>query len=87
LREKSGKKVGGQPGYKGNYRLQSDRPDEVVKHAVSACGHCGEDWTQTPVQKIIKRQAWDWPEKIPLKAVEHPKTSFPRFSREKGSKL
>jgi hypothetical protein len=51
LQEKSGKKVGGQPGRKGNYRLQYDRPDEVVKHPVSACGHCGEDWTQTPVQK------------------------------------
>jgi hypothetical protein len=38
LREKSGKKVGGQPGYKGNYRPQYDRPDEVVKHPVAACG-------------------------------------------------
>jgi hypothetical protein len=72
LREKSGKKVGGQPGHKGNYRLQSESPDEVVKHAVAACGHCGEDWTQTPVQKVIKSQAWNWPEEIPLKAAEHP---------------
>jgi transposase len=55
LREKSGKKVGGQPGRKRNYRLQYESPDEVVKHAVAACGHCGEACTQTPVQKVIKK--------------------------------
>jgi hypothetical protein len=56
--------------------LQPDRPDEVVKHPVSACGHCGEDWTQTPVQKVIQKQAWDLPEEIPLKAAEQPLNSL-----------
>ncbi|WP_091398774.1 IS66 family transposase [Arachidicoccus rhizosphaerae] len=43
LREKSGKKTGGQPGHKGSTLLFCmDEPDEVVSHIPEICSDCGK---------------------------------------------
>src|SRR5213595_571244 len=41
LRERSGKKPGGQKGHKGETLRQVTDPDEVVNHYPSACSMCG----------------------------------------------
>lgn len=71
LRPKSDKKVGGQPGHEGHFRPHSENPDQIVLYRVNGCQHCGENLTETPVKKMIKRQVWDLPEKIPFVVVEH----------------
>jgi transposase len=71
LRPKSDKKVGGQPGHEGHFRPQSENPDQIVKYSVENCQHCGQNLSETPVKKVVKRQVWDLPEKIPFVVVEH----------------
>lgn len=41
LREKSGKKSGGQPGHKGNTRMKIELPDAVEDHQPNYCRECG----------------------------------------------
>lgn len=43
LREKSGKKSGGQPGHEGITRTMSDEPDEVETIQSNYCRECGRD--------------------------------------------
>ena len=43
LREKSGKKLGGQPGHVGTTRVQSDTPDEIEMVQPNYCRQCGRD--------------------------------------------
>ena len=43
LREKSGRKPGGQPGNEGSTRLMSDNPDEVEDIQPNYCRECGRD--------------------------------------------
>lgn len=43
LREKSGKKPGGQPGHDGTTRVQSDTPDEIEMVQPNYCRQCGRD--------------------------------------------
>ena len=43
LREKSGKKPGGQPGHHGTTLRFSDRPDKIIEHKSDFCSVCGED--------------------------------------------
>lgn len=43
LREKSGRKPGGQPGHEGTTRLMSDTPDEVEDVQPNYCRECGRD--------------------------------------------
>lgn len=47
LREKSGKKSGGQPGHKGETLRQVETPDVVVDHTPSVCS-CGTDLSFFP---------------------------------------
>ena len=49
LREKSGKKTGGQPGHKGSTLLFcTDEPDEVVTHIPEICSDCGRSLEKIP---------------------------------------
>lgn len=49
LREKSGKKTGGQPGHKGSTLLFcTDEPDEVVTHIPEICSDCGRSLKMVP---------------------------------------
>lgn len=43
LREKSGKKTGGQPGHEGNTRMMSETPDELEVVGPNYCRECGRD--------------------------------------------
>lgn len=43
LREKSGKKPGGQPGHEGNTRMMSETPDETEDIQPNYCRECGRD--------------------------------------------
>jgi transposase len=63
LRQKSGKKAGGQPGHDGSTLLQVSEPDHVVVHAVKTCTFCQQDLQAEPVLQIERRQVWDLPPK------------------------
>ena len=43
LREKNGRKPGGQPGHDGTTRVQSDTPDEIEMVQPNYCHQCGRD--------------------------------------------
>jgi len=66
LREKSGKKVGGQPGHEGRTLQQVNSPDQVKQQRVMICPHCKTDLSNVPVSDVIKRQVFDIP---PIKPV------------------
>lgn len=70
LREKSGKKSGGQDGHKGNTLNMVETPDEIVPLSVSICHHCGEDLSSVAVVSTEKRQVFDIPP-IKLKVTEY----------------
>jgi transposase len=71
LRERSGRKPGGQPGSPGHHLARRDDPDETVTHAVVSCGGCGRDLRDAPVEDIESRQVLDLPELPGLRCVEH----------------
>ena len=50
LREKSGKKPGGQPGHKGSTLQQVEVPDLIERYRVSCCPHC-KSLKQEPLVK------------------------------------
>ena len=71
LREKSGKKTGGQPGHKGNTLRMSPHPDKIIAHVPdNKCPICGKVHPDGQAQLISRRQVIDIP---PIKAsvVEH----------------
>ena len=55
LREKTGRKPGGQKGHKGHTLKMSETPDEVVLHGVEECAHCGEDLQCVEAEKVERR--------------------------------
>ena len=61
LREKSGKKSGGQPGHKGETLRQVETPDVVVDHTPSVCS-CGTDLSLLPGTVVETRQVFEIPE-------------------------
>ena len=61
LREKSGKKPGGQEGHAGRTLCQVREPDEVLVQAVQRCEHCLADLQTDPVLGYERRQEWDIP--------------------------
>jgi transposase len=70
LREKNGKKPGGQPGHKGVTLTQVENPDLIEQHKVTACPDCKTDLTTTSVEKIYKRQVFEVPQIKPF-VTEH----------------
>lgn len=70
LREKSGKKAGGQVGHKGKGMERVAEADEVVVYGVEECGHCGEDLREEAVRRVERRQVVEVPE-VKVKVVEH----------------
>jgi len=71
LREKTGKKTGGQKGHKGQTLAQSATPDQVVNHYPETCPHCGGILDKTASLGHRKRQVFDVPEPQPLTVTEH----------------
>jgi hypothetical protein len=70
LRQKSGKKPGGQKGHRGHHLRQVETPDVVLVHAVERCEHCQQDLRTRPVTIAERRQVIDLPVKR-LWVTEH----------------
>ena len=71
LRERSGKKPGGQKGHKGETLRQVTDPNEVVDHYPSACSMCGASLDPETSVGHSARQVLDLPEPAPLVVTEH----------------
>src|SRR6202795_2817652 len=71
LRERSGKKPGGQKGHKGETLRQVTDPDVVVNHYPAACSLCGVGLDQETSVGHSARQVFDLPEPQPLVVPEH----------------
>src|SRR5205823_10801361 len=56
LRKRSGKKPGGQPEHPGETIQWSSCPDEIIRHAVSACSHCQAELAAVEPQMVEARQ-------------------------------
>jgi len=71
LREKSGKKSGGQLGHKGGTLRQTEVPDTVIDHYPARCPQCGEPSDAASSISHRKRQVMDLPEPQALVVTEH----------------
>lgn len=71
LREKSGKKPGGQPGHDGTTRNQVEKPDFVKHHFVEFCPDCNTDLKDVKPLNLINRQVIDIPEQIEPVVTDH----------------
>jgi transposase len=69
LRQKSGRKPGGQPGHPGRTLRFSDHPKHTVIHPLQEC-ECGEDLSQEPALDFERRQVFDLPP-LNLECTEH----------------
>jgi len=56
LRGKSGKPSGGQPGHEGHHLALTDHPNEIVRHALSACQKCGRSLQDVCAESYNRRQ-------------------------------
>jgi transposase len=70
LREKSGKKAGGQQGHEGSTLAFSTVPDQIVTHTPDYCGLCGGDLTSITATSLNSRQVIDIPIPSPV-CTEH----------------
>lgn len=61
LREKSGRKPGGQKGREGNTLKMIEEPDSTEKHIPEYCSCCGRDVSSIPPEFVGKRQVFDIP--------------------------
>src|SRR5246127_5716295 len=71
LRERSGKKPGGQKGHKGETLRQVTDPNEVVNHYPPACSMCGVGLDPKTSVGHSARQLFDLPQPQPLVVTEH----------------
>ena|ERR1700729_2173949 len=70
LRERSGKKPGGQKGHKGETLRQVTDPNEVVNHYPPACSMCGVGLDPKTSVGHSARQVFDLPQPQPLVVTE-----------------
>jgi transposase len=61
LRQKSGKKSGGQPGHRGSSLQFSSTPDEIIELPVEVCGTCQQDLHAVAACGTERRQVVDVP--------------------------
>src|SRR6516165_4936916 len=71
LRERSGKRTGGQKGHPGKTLRQVEVPDAVIDHYPAICSGCGTALTAAMATSHIARQVFDLPEPQPLVVTEH----------------
>jgi len=71
LRERSGKKPGGQKGHKGETLRQVTDPNEVVNHYPPACSLCGVGLDPETSVGHSARQVFDLPQPQPIVVTEH----------------
>ena len=70
LREKSGKKPGGQPGHTGRTLVPVENPDYIEIHTSDACENCRSDLVGAVVINVEKRQVFDLPA-VSVEVTEH----------------
>jgi len=61
LRERSGKRPGGQPGHEGHTLRMSAHPDQLIEHIPQYCHHCGADLSGASGECVGRRQVVDIP--------------------------
>jgi transposase len=71
LRQKSGKKVGGQNGHEGTTLRQVDNPDHTHIHRPSGKCSCGRCLENAQVIGSAKKQVFDLPREIKVQVTEH----------------
>ena len=69
LRQKSGRKSGGQPGHPGRTLQSSDTPKHIQIYLLLEC-ECGEDLSDEPTVDFQRRQVFDLPS-LELECTEH----------------
>ena len=70
LRQKSGRKQGGQPGHEGSTLKMSEHPDQIIKYQPNYCTLCGSDLSELSSVLIGSRQSVELPPVRPV-IVEH----------------
>jgi transposase len=70
LREKSGKKSGGQPGHVGNTLRMVEHPDHRVLLTPERCEHCQQDLTSASLSRTERVQVFDSPS-VRLEVTEY----------------
>jgi transposase len=71
LRERSGKKIGGQKGHPGKTLSRTETPDATINHFPETCPGCGAPLTEAMATGHTARQVFDLPEPQPLIITEH----------------
>ena len=71
LRERSGKKTGGQNGHPGKTLSRVETPDDTIDHFPKTCSGCGGALTGATATGHTARQVFDLPEPRPLIVTEH----------------
>src|SRR5271166_1879865 len=71
LRERSGKKTGGQKGHAGKTLSRTETPDATIDHFPEVCEGCGAPLSKTAATDHTARQVVDLPEPRPLIVTEH----------------
>src|SRR5664279_2666991 len=71
LRERAGKKTGGQKGHPGGTLRRSASPDTTIDHYPRTCTTCGAHLTAAMATDHVARQVFDLPEPRPLIITEH----------------
>lgn len=70
LREKTGKKIGGQKGHDGNTLKMNNNPDQIIRHIPNFCNCCGTNLESNTFTLIGQRQVIDIPPIRPI-TIEH----------------
>lgn len=70
LRQRSGRRSGGQPGHPGHTLFQVERPDRVLEYAPESCAQCGLTLARVEALHIEWRQVFDLPP-LALQVTEH----------------
>jgi transposase len=71
LRERSGKKTGGQKGHPGKTLSRTATPDATIDHFPKVCAGCGAPLSEATANGHSARQVFDLPEPQPLIVTEH----------------
>jgi transposase len=71
LRERSGRRTGGQKGHSGRTLSQTETPNATIDHFPETCSGCGGTLTRAMATDHTARQVFDLPEPQPLIVTEH----------------